>query len=288
VADPTQTRLPPEVRAVLGRFVGDWDVVVTIDGRPSGGQASARWTMEGSYVEFRSHTIPPGDSDLQVMTYSDGVYLQWLFDSSGYRHEATGSWDQATSTLTWRGPDLLIEDRWVSPDRLEWTLHRADREIGGVVTRRPRTQARQTAHPGSPSPPAPAPAAPGRVRSLAPEATADGENRPSRTALKAMAKAVKDLVAEIASGVVAEACLHPGPAKACQDEVRVDGAGQAIGAIRDHLALAKPYSGVVGLRERQPVARPALDSEGSRRSRFAKRENQAGRRRPEDLFEDAG
>ena len=64
------------------------------------------------------------------MTYdvARGRYRQWLFDADGYRHEAEGQWDPATSTLRWRGQvdgaTFAIDDRWVSPDRLEWTLTR--------------------------------------------------------------------------------------------------------------------------------------------------------------------
>ena len=128
--------LPDEVREVLGRFVGQWEVTVLVNGRESRGLAEAAWTMEGTYVEFRSRTIPPGDSDLQVMTWSDGKYRQWLFDSSGYRHEAIGVWDTHHKTLVWTAPDLVIVDRWVSPDRLEWLMERQARRLSGVVVRR--------------------------------------------------------------------------------------------------------------------------------------------------------
>lgn len=128
--------LPSEAHEVLNRFVGDWDVMVTINGQRHEGQARATWTMEGTHVEFRSHTIPPGDSELQVMTFADGVYHQWMFDSSGYRHYVTGTWNPTTRTLVWRGDDLLIEDHWVNPDRLEWSTTRADRKLTGVVCRR--------------------------------------------------------------------------------------------------------------------------------------------------------
>ena len=81
------------------------------------------------------------------MTYDTaaGRYRQWVFDSDGYRHDADGRWDAATSTLTWRGrvdgTTFVIEDRWTSPDRLEWVLTRRNadgrrlQEIRGVVTR---------------------------------------------------------------------------------------------------------------------------------------------------------
>ena len=81
------------------------------------------------------------------MTYNAGRgrYRQWLFDADGYWHAAEGRWDAATATLRWQGTSedgaFVIEDRWVSADRLEWTLirTRADGQrlqtIRGVLTR---------------------------------------------------------------------------------------------------------------------------------------------------------
>ena len=129
--------LPAEAVEVLARFVGEWETETWIrhGGPPvresrTKGRAGCRPTLEGRYVEFRTASIPPGQSDLQIMTYdvARGRYRQWLFDADGYRHEAEGQWDPATSTLRWRGQvdgaTFAIDDRWVSPDRLEWTLTR--------------------------------------------------------------------------------------------------------------------------------------------------------------------
>jgi hypothetical protein len=80
------------------------------------------------------------------MTYDPeaGRYRQWVFDSDGYWHEAVGRWDPGTSTLRWEGQvdgATAIDDHWVSPDPLEWTLTRtaADgsllRTIDGVISR---------------------------------------------------------------------------------------------------------------------------------------------------------
>jgi hypothetical protein len=128
-----------EPRAVLDRFIGRWQTHTQI--RHSGppprdfdtrGLGECVHTLDDRFVEFRTESIPPGDSDLQVMTYDQdaGVYRQWLFSSDGYTHEAAGYWDAATSTLRWEGNSgeetFTIIDRWVSPDRLEWTLERTD------------------------------------------------------------------------------------------------------------------------------------------------------------------
>jgi hypothetical protein len=125
--------------AVLDRFLGRWQTHTQIhrSGPPprdfdTRGRGECIRTLDGRFVEFRTESIPPGDSDLQVMTYDQNasVYRQWLFSSDGYTHVATGHWDAATSTLRWEGKSgeetFEIIDRWVSPDRLEWTLKRTD------------------------------------------------------------------------------------------------------------------------------------------------------------------
>lgn len=130
---------PPEALSVLKRFSGVWSTETHIrhEGPPARefntrGKATCRETLGGRYFEFRTQTVPPGPADLQVMTYDvkAGVYRQWLFDSEGYRHEAEGQWDAASSTLRWSGKTtdsrFVIVDRWISPDRLEWTLVRTD------------------------------------------------------------------------------------------------------------------------------------------------------------------
>ena len=94
------------------------------------GKATCRTTLGGRYYEFRSESIPPGEADLQIMTYDADAKLfrQWVFSSDGYTHEADGTWDPATSTLRWTGKSadatFLILDRWTNPNRLEWTLER--------------------------------------------------------------------------------------------------------------------------------------------------------------------
>jgi hypothetical protein len=151
---------PPE--RILERFLGSWmtEAVIRNSGPPareirSRGRAECRRTLADRYVEFRSASIdPPGVVELQVMTYDAeaGLYRQWVFDSEGYRHEAVGRWNAATSTLRWEGRvdgvSIVIDDHWVSRDRLEWTLTRtaADgrvvQRIDGVVSREGRRPSR--------------------------------------------------------------------------------------------------------------------------------------------------
>ena len=142
--------------AVLDRFVGRWETeaLIRTPGPPARevrthGRAVCLRALEGRYVEFRTSSLdPPGNAELQIMTYDPEarIYRQWVFDSEGYRHEALGRWDPATSTLRWEGrvdgATIVIDDRWVSADRLEWTLARTAADgrlvqtIQGVVSRR--------------------------------------------------------------------------------------------------------------------------------------------------------
>ncbi len=127
--------LPVLAREVLGYFVGRWEIRIDLPDRQLAGRAECTWTLDDTYVEFRS--VAEGESDLQIMTWAGGKFLMWYFDSSGYRHEATGSWDPSTKVLTWKGANgLLIEDHWVNPERLEWTMRRSDRQVSGVVLKR--------------------------------------------------------------------------------------------------------------------------------------------------------
>lgn len=140
---------------VLNQFLGVWKTETKIrnEGPPlreieSKGRATCQQTLEGRYFEFRTQSIiPPGSAVLQIMTYDEekDVYRQWVFDSDGYHHQADGRWDAASSTLKWEGTaeetSFVIDDHWVSPDRLEWTLIRKDKKgrrlqtIEGVLIR---------------------------------------------------------------------------------------------------------------------------------------------------------
>jgi len=131
--------VPEEPRAVLDRFLGTWTTEANIRRLlPTEREVNTRGrgecitTLGGRYYEFRTETIPPGDSELQVMTYDEEqkLYRQWVFSSDGYHHEATGTWNPATSTLRWTGKSgdntFVIDDRFVGPGKLAWTLTRTN------------------------------------------------------------------------------------------------------------------------------------------------------------------
>ena len=138
---------------VLRKFTGTWTTHTQIrhEGPPprefsTRGTATCRQTL-GNFFEFRTRSIPPGDADLQIMTFdpATNLYHQWVFDADGYHHEADGKWDPSTSILRWTGKvgdqSFVVNDHWVSPNRLEWTLVRTDsngkqvQSIKGTVVR---------------------------------------------------------------------------------------------------------------------------------------------------------
>ena len=97
--------------AVLRRFLGAWQTEARLHkvGPPASdvvtrGTAACQQTLGNRYFEFRTETVPAGESDLQIMTYDPDsrLYRQWVFSSDGYSHAAAGRWDAATSTLEWR------------------------------------------------------------------------------------------------------------------------------------------------------------------------------------------
>ena len=135
--------LAPPARAddaVLDRFVGTWRTEMRISDTTQRGEAVGRRVLAGAYVEVRTRAVPAGAEELQLMTWdaAAGLYRQWVFDSEGYRHSADGRWDATTSTLRWEGTRdgarFVIDDHFATPDRLDWTLRRAD-AAGALVPR---------------------------------------------------------------------------------------------------------------------------------------------------------
>ncbi|MBY0276104.1 hypothetical protein K2Z84_12230 [Candidatus Binatia bacterium] len=123
-------------RALLERFVGAWRTETVIRDASGAeiahtyGMAAGMPTLGGRWIEFRAASTPPGEADLQILTWDAGarLYRQWLFDADGSWHAAVGTFDPARETLIWRGDkdgaSFVIEDRWLSPERMTWTLTR--------------------------------------------------------------------------------------------------------------------------------------------------------------------
>ena len=156
--------------AVLRRFEGRRRTHVTIKSEnmasrviEATGVGVGLVTLGGQYVEYRAKTdaVPghPLDEDLQISTWdvANKVYRHWLFDSEGNRFERTGTWNEASHTLTWRanerGCTVVIHDRFVSSDRIEWDLARRDpngkirTHIDAWMTRLPHSSPRRSRRP---------------------------------------------------------------------------------------------------------------------------------------------
>jgi hypothetical protein len=141
----------PGADDVLRRFVGRWRTHVVI--KPANiaprelrvdGTGTGLVTLGGRYMEYRAVTdAAPGratEEDLQINTWdaAANVYRHWIFDSEGNRFERTGTLDKTRQVLTWTANELggtvVIRDRFVDANRIEWDLVR--RDSTGLVTMR--------------------------------------------------------------------------------------------------------------------------------------------------------
>lgn len=96
---------------VLDRFVGTWDFVVT--NKPAGGETvtgktfeTRTWSLGGKFVQFENpQTEQPDQPEFQMLvTYDPAAKTYPGFLMSGpSRAIVTGTWDQASQTMTFRG-----------------------------------------------------------------------------------------------------------------------------------------------------------------------------------------
>jgi hypothetical protein len=141
---------------VLDRFVGNWDMNVTIsvsEGKPKEikltGTATIQWSLGGRFLQWKGSSTSGRFEDLQLLTYDAGrkTYRHWYFSSEGVADESAGKWDEATKTMTWKGDvgdgrTLLNVVRLTDKDTQEFNLVVKDRngkavtEIKGKMTRK--------------------------------------------------------------------------------------------------------------------------------------------------------
>ena len=137
----------PELQ-VLDRFVGTWDMKVTI--QPTGGEKTAvdavshrSWSLGGNFVRFEdpNNLKRPGSNETQMLlTYDPNKknYPGVLMDGPN-RVELTGTWDAKTTTMHWAGksPDggtSKSYHRFIGKDRAEVSAEIKDAD-GNVVLR---------------------------------------------------------------------------------------------------------------------------------------------------------
>ena len=130
---------------VLTKFLGTWKTRTVSkptatrskEIRTSGVATCARM-LGGHFIRFEGRSAPPGDEDLQIMTYDreTGIYHQWFFDSDGTHHHRTGTWNEKTRTLLWKGETngvrFVIDDKFPDDDTLVYTIIGKDK-TGRVV-----------------------------------------------------------------------------------------------------------------------------------------------------------
>lgn len=125
---------------VLNRFVGTWDLDLT--NTPAGGEKSIgktseirTWTLGGKFVQFENpKTESPDEPEFQMLVTYDPATKTYpgVLMTGPSRGLVTGTWDQATQTMTFRG---TISDG--SGTRFEYTSHFLDNdhcESSGVIS----------------------------------------------------------------------------------------------------------------------------------------------------------
>lgn len=137
----------PELQ-VLDRFVGSWDMKLTI--QPTGGEETAvdgvshrSWSLGGNFVRFEDPNNlerPESNEAQMLLTYDSNRknYPGVLMDGAN-RVELTGTWDAKTTTMHWAGksPDGGTSTgyhRFIGKDRAEASTRVNDAD-GNVVLR---------------------------------------------------------------------------------------------------------------------------------------------------------
>ena len=134
----------------LNRYVGKWDnqATVTVPELKQVRQTpTAAWILGDRFVQM---TEKAADGEMMyLLTYDQNrrAIRFWLFGSNGFTSTATGSWDEATSTLTLKADDQppgasgTYTDRFTDDDHHEWRWLFKDAagkvvfEASGKVTR---------------------------------------------------------------------------------------------------------------------------------------------------------
>jgi hypothetical protein len=139
---PTDPNRPDEMK-VLDRLVGEWrnEITVTDIAAPDKpktemARVKAELVLGGRFVEMIDTNEATGGSDYTLHWYDPTAmqYREWFFNGRGYVLEFTGTWDEATKTLTWNSADRRLEGHWVfKGDDLREFRHLTKAADGKVV-----------------------------------------------------------------------------------------------------------------------------------------------------------
>ncbi len=130
---------------VLEHYLGTWEIVIETEGSPlTGGEYTARWVLDGSFVEKTGYLSAGDDADeMETTTWMTfdpdaGVYRMWSFMSGGAASEAEASWDPDTRTMIdvrhHDGMTFTTTTQFVGPDIQKWSMETVDAK-GQVLNR---------------------------------------------------------------------------------------------------------------------------------------------------------
>ena len=125
---------------LLERFVGTWDEEMTIkqsawnpEAKSGAGSMTAKWTLDGRFLEIRSSSKLDGSQGLSIMGHDMNTdsLRGWFFHSHGFNHIATGTWDEKSKTLSWsadmgNGMKIASSDRFIDDNNFEWQFQIKD------------------------------------------------------------------------------------------------------------------------------------------------------------------
>jgi uncharacterized protein (TIGR03067 family) len=161
LATPADPTVPAETK-VLERFVGEWRLETTVKQRGAPGQEKIELSrlksepvLSGRYVQCAetSEDTAAGSYALLWFDPAIGKYRQWYFSPEDDAGASVGTWDPATSTLTWKSVDgeMIATDTFRGPDQFDNRITFKDKDG------RPKVEATSTARRVAPTAPRPAP-----------------------------------------------------------------------------------------------------------------------------------
>ena len=141
---------------VLEKFAGTWDQEINLkqgpwapEAKTGTGTMTAKWTLDGRFMEIRSQSKLDGTQGLSIMGHdmNADALRGWFFHSYGFTHVSTGAWDEKTRTITWtadmgNGMKVTSHDKFTDDDHFEWQFQIKDDqgqvmfEMTGKATRR--------------------------------------------------------------------------------------------------------------------------------------------------------